>query len=223
MAGWKQDPWCCVVTQCRKRQYSLFVSLSHWPISCSGWEMKMPVFLQAAPGMSLGKEFDAPSKRLELSSAVKVKTHQFLSKSHCVLDLSVCGKRRRREEKDSDGACRIRPLGVTVLSRIRPAHRHTNTRANTANKMVSHWGSHCSRTLGLALSWLHRECLVLRQIPLSRDGWLMAGATTSELFTKSYFSPRRRATSWLPLLLLQLYWFFLIHAHTTDIFIHAEE
>lgn len=87
----------------------------------------MPVFLQAAPGMSLGKEFDAPSKRLELSSAVKVKTHQFLSKSHCVLDLSVCGKRRRREEKDSDGACRIRPLGVTVLSRIRPAHRHTNT------------------------------------------------------------------------------------------------
>lgn len=67
----------------------------------------MPVFLQAAPGMSLGKEFDAPSKRLELSSAVKVKTHQFLSKSHRVLDLSVCGKRRRRrrmgEENDSDG------------------------------------------------------------------------------------------------------------------------
>lgn len=88
----------------------------------------MPVFLQAAPGMSLGQEFDAPSKRLELSSAVKVKTHQFLSKSHCVLDLSVCRERRRRrrrwEGKASAGACRIRPLGVTVLSRIRPVNKH---------------------------------------------------------------------------------------------------
>lgn len=63
----------------------------------------MPVFLQAAPGMSLGKEFDAPSKRLELSSAVKVKTHQFLSKSHSVLDLNVCG---RREEEEGGGRLR---------------------------------------------------------------------------------------------------------------------
>lgn len=66
----------------------------------------MPVFLQAAPGMSLGKEFDAPSKRLELSSAVKVKTHQFLSKSHSVLDLNVCG--RGREEEEGDGGGRLR-------------------------------------------------------------------------------------------------------------------
>ena len=49
----------------------------------------MPLFLQAAPGMSLGEEFDALYKRLELSSAVKVKTHQFFSKFHHVLDSSV--------------------------------------------------------------------------------------------------------------------------------------
>lgn len=68
----------------------------------------MPVFLQAAPGMSLGKEFDAPSKRLELSSAVKVKTHQFLSKSHSVLDLNVCGRGREEEEGEGEGGGRLR-------------------------------------------------------------------------------------------------------------------
>lgn len=66
----------------------------------------MPVFLQAAPGMSLGKEFDAPSKRLELSSAVKVKTHQFLSKSHSVLDLNVCGRRKEEEEEEGGESLR---------------------------------------------------------------------------------------------------------------------
>lgn len=91
----------------------------------SGWKMKIPVFLEAAPGMSLGKEFDALCKRLELSNAVKVKTHQFFSKFHHVLDSSVCG----RGERDMETACRIRPLGVTVLSRIHPApsHKHSLT------------------------------------------------------------------------------------------------
>lgn len=64
--------------------------------------MKMPLFLQAAPGMSLGEEFDAPCKRLELSSAVKVKTHQFFSKFHHVLDSSV-RERGRERERDRKG------------------------------------------------------------------------------------------------------------------------
>ena len=34
-------------------------------------EDKMPLLLQAARGMSLGEEFDAPHQRLELSSSVK--------------------------------------------------------------------------------------------------------------------------------------------------------
>lgn len=76
----------------KKRTASIFFySPTQCPIRCSGWEMKMPLFLQAAPGMSLGEEFDALYKRLELSSVVKVKTHQFSSKFHLVLDSSVHG------------------------------------------------------------------------------------------------------------------------------------
>lgn len=48
-------------------------------------------FPAGSPRHVIRKKFDAPSKSLELSSAVKVKTHQFLSKSHCVLDLNVVG------------------------------------------------------------------------------------------------------------------------------------
>lgn len=87
----------------------------------------MPLFLQAAPGMSLGEEFDALYKRLELSGAVKVKTHQFFSKFHHVLDSSV-------HERGRERAYRIRPLGVTVLSRIRPAPSHKHMHSHTVTK-----------------------------------------------------------------------------------------
>lgn len=94
-------------------------------------EMKMPLFLQAAPGMSLGEEFDAPYKHLELSSAVKVKTHQFSSKFHHVLDSSV---RESGRESATERAYRIRPLGVTVLSRMRPAPSHKHMHSHTRTK-----------------------------------------------------------------------------------------
>lgn len=81
----------------KKHGIHFFGSPTQCPIRCSGWKMKMALFLQAAPGVSLGEEFDALYKRLELSSAVKVKTHQFFSKFHHVLDSSVCVCERKRE------------------------------------------------------------------------------------------------------------------------------
>lgn len=66
-------------------------------------------------------------------------------------------------ERETERAYRIRPLGVTVLSRIRPAPL-AQTRALThCNKMVSRRAIYCSRSLGLAfsLSWQHREGPVL--------------------------------------------------------------
>lgn len=99
--------------------------------------MKMPLFLRAAPGMSLGEKFDAPYERLELSSAVKVKTHQFFSKFQHVLDSSVGEKesgRGRERGRETGRACRIRPLGVTVLSGICPAPRHKHMHLHTVTK-----------------------------------------------------------------------------------------
>lgn len=152
-------------------------------------EMKMPLFLQAAPGMSLGEEFDAPCKRLELSSAVKVKTHQFF------LQISLCPWLKCSSE-GGRGVYRIRPLGVTVLSRMRPAPSHKRALTHS-NKMVSRRGIYCSRTPDLAFSrsWRHREGPVLHWLAFSRDGWLMAGATTLELFTKSNFSEARQSVA----------------------------
>lgn len=108
----------------------------------------------------------------------------------------------RERERETERAYRIRPLGVTVLSRIRPAPL-AQTRALThCNKMVSRRAIYCSRSLGLAfsLSWQHREGPVLHWVPLCRDGWLMAEATTLELLTKSNFSQRRQSWPqlWLP-------------------------
>ena len=108
----------------------------------------------------------------------------------------------RERAKERERAYRIRPLGVTVLSRIHPAPL-AQTRALThCNKMVSRRAIYCSRSLGLAfsLSWQHREGPVLHWVPLCRDGWLMAEATALELLTKSNFSQRRQSWPqlWLP-------------------------
>lgn len=67
-----------------------------------------------------------PYERLELSSAVKVRTHQFspLNSTVSLTLLCVCFDFYLfifLREKGESGADRIRPLGVTVLSGIRPA------------------------------------------------------------------------------------------------------
>lgn len=90
--------------------------------------MKMPLLLQAARGMSLGEEFDALYKRLELSSAVKVKTHQFSPNFTVSLTQVFVG------ERETERAYRIRPLGVTVLSRICPAPLHKHMHSHTVAK-----------------------------------------------------------------------------------------
>lgn len=51
-------------TNTKKALHQFFGSSTQCPIKCSGWKMKMPLFLQAAPGMSLGEEFDAPYQAL---------------------------------------------------------------------------------------------------------------------------------------------------------------
>lgn len=50
--------------------------------------------------MSLGGEFDALYKRLELSGAVKVKTHQFLSPNFTVPLTQVLMREREREREE---------------------------------------------------------------------------------------------------------------------------
>lgn len=124
-----------------------------------------------------------PYERLELSSAVKVRTHQFSApKFRRVLDSAVCVFYSPHPffflwEKGESGADRIRPLGVTVLSGIRPAtllrppHTHTQTRNQShCNKMVSRRGIYCWGALAWPGSARHREGLVLRRVHLLWDG-----------------------------------------------------
>lgn len=136
----------------------------------------MPLFLKAAPGMSLEKGIWCPVRALGTIKCSKSENSSvFLQISPC-----FCLECWWEKERDTERPCRIRPLGVTVLSRIHPAPL-TQTHCN---KMVSRWGIYCSRMLGIALLWRHREGLVLHWVSLSSGGWLMAEATTLKLFTK---------------------------------------
>lgn len=84
----------------------------------------MPLFPEAAPGVSLGEEFDAPVRALGTIKCSKSENSSVLGpKFHRVLDSAVCVFLFYfffLRQKGESGADRIRPLGVTVLSGIRP-------------------------------------------------------------------------------------------------------
>lgn len=161
------------------------------PIKRSGWKMKMPLFLQAAPGMSLEKGIWCPVQALGTIKCSKSENSSVFPQISPCSFLECWWKK----ERDTERPCRIRPLGVTVLSRIRPAPL-TQTLTH-CNKMVSRWGIYCSRMLGIALLWRHREGLVLHWVSLSSGGWLMAEATTLKLFTK-FLTQMSQQTPTLP-------------------------
>lgn len=91
---------------------------------------------------------------------------------------------RDRKGEETQRPCRIRPLGVTVLSKIclAPTHthiKHTHTHMLSA-KMVSRRGIYCSRTLGSAFSqlWRHIEGHVLH-LSSCLQGWMINGRSNN--------------------------------------------
>lgn len=120
-------------------------------------------------------------------------------------------------------ACRIRPLGVTVLSIIRVVPRRTNTRANTEKQNGVTSGQPLFMNAGLC------PVVATQRVPCAQtnsplQGWVINGRSNnlrvvhkiiflSEVTCHILTSTAAAATSLI----------FLIHAHTTVIFIHAEE